>query len=452
MFAQGAHQPLGQHTIDCGGDQVTLHPHILHADDRPGCGVGVQGRQHQVPRERGLHRNLRRLTIAHFTDHDDVRVLPQDGTQCVGKGQVDLGMHLNLVDTFELVFHRIFDGDDFLTGRIQLGQRRIQGGGLAGTGRSGHKQDAVGLGQQGVEALQRIRLKTHLVEIQAHTGAVQNPHHHAFAMHSGHGGDTQVELPPLHTHLDAAVLRQAALGNIQVRQQLDPRIDRGTQARRHDLGVVNDTVHAVAHMQAIVKRLQVDVRGTHVNHAADDGVDQTDHRCFAGQILEVFDKIARVTASIEIVGPLIDLLAHRLGQGLFNVGLQRQVGPDGEPGGQAQGLEYEGVLWACHRHSQLAIGHGQRIHRIGVQELGQQARHFRRLGRKCVCRNERNIELARQRVRNIKLRHNTQLNQHLPEQITQLLLRRKRPLQISGRQLAGLDQHLAQPLALRRRL
>ena len=128
------------------------------------------------------------------------------------------------------------------------------------------------------------------------------------------------------------------------------------------------------------------------------------------------------------------------------------MGPDGEPCGQAQGLEYEGVLWACHRHSQLAIGHGQRIHRIGVQELGQQARHFRRLGRKCVCGNERNIELARQRVRNIKLRHNTQLNQHLPEQITQLLLRRQRPLQISGRQLAGLDQHFAQPLALRRRL
>jgi hypothetical protein len=89
--AQAAHQALGQHAVDGGGDEVALHPHVLHADDGAGGGVGVQGGQHQVAGERRLHGDLRGLAVAHLADHDDVRVLAQDGAQGVGEGQVDLG-------------------------------------------------------------------------------------------------------------------------------------------------------------------------------------------------------------------------------------------------------------------------------------------------------------------------------------------------------------------------
>ncbi len=53
--------------------------------------VGVQRGQHQVAGERGLDGDLRGFEVADFTDHDDVRVLAQDGAQGLGKGQVDLG-------------------------------------------------------------------------------------------------------------------------------------------------------------------------------------------------------------------------------------------------------------------------------------------------------------------------------------------------------------------------
>ena len=171
-----------------------------------------------MTRQRGLHGNLRRFAIAHFTDHDDVRILAQDGAQRVGKGQVDLGMHLDLVDAFELVLDRVLHGDDLVFQRIDLGQRRIQGGGLARTRGPGHQQNAVRAGQQVVELGQRVLRKAHGFQLQPHAGAVQHTHHDALAMHGRHGGDPQVELTALDAGLDAAVLRQPALGNVQMRQ------------------------------------------------------------------------------------------------------------------------------------------------------------------------------------------------------------------------------------------
>src|SRR5260221_14249316 len=81
--------------------------------------------------QRGLHGDLRGFSVTHFADHDDVRVLAQDGAQGVGKGEVDLRMDLDLVDAVELVLDRVLDGDDLVGNRVDLGQGRVQRGGLA---------------------------------------------------------------------------------------------------------------------------------------------------------------------------------------------------------------------------------------------------------------------------------------------------------------------------------
>ena len=73
----------------------------------------MQRRQYQVAGQCRLHRNLRGFPIAHFTDHDDVWILPQNRAQSTGKGQLDLGLNLNLIDATHLVFDRIFNGNDF---------------------------------------------------------------------------------------------------------------------------------------------------------------------------------------------------------------------------------------------------------------------------------------------------------------------------------------------------
>ena len=56
--------------------------------------------------------NLRRLRVTDFSDHDDIRVLTEDGTQAIGEGQPRLDVDLNLIDPCQLVFDWVFNGDD----------------------------------------------------------------------------------------------------------------------------------------------------------------------------------------------------------------------------------------------------------------------------------------------------------------------------------------------------
>ena len=158
----------------------------------------------------------------------------------------------------------------------------------------GHQQDAVGPREQRVEALQRVGFETHLLEAEAHARTIQHPHHDAFAVDGGHGRNAQVQFAALDPDLDAAVLRQAPLRNVEVRQQLDARADRSAVLGRHDLRRMNDAIDAVAHMKTVVERLEVNVGSAKLDHPPDDGVDQPDHRRLAGEIFQVLDEITRV--------------------------------------------------------------------------------------------------------------------------------------------------------------
>ena len=126
-----AHQALGQHAQERGAEQKRLHAHVDQAVHGAGRVVGVQCGQHQVAGERSLDRDLCGLKVADLADHDHVRVLPQDGPQGFGKGQVDLGIHLRLAHARQLVFDGVFHRHDVVARGVQALQRGVQAGGFA---------------------------------------------------------------------------------------------------------------------------------------------------------------------------------------------------------------------------------------------------------------------------------------------------------------------------------
>ena len=89
VLADGAHQALAEHRHQGGGNQERLDAHVDQTRDRARGIVGVQGAEHQVTGQGGLNGNLRGLQVAHFTHHDDVRVLAQEGAQRLAEGQPD---------------------------------------------------------------------------------------------------------------------------------------------------------------------------------------------------------------------------------------------------------------------------------------------------------------------------------------------------------------------------
>ena len=102
----------------------------------------MQGRQDEVPGQGGLHGDASGLDVANLADEDHVGVLAQDGPESGGEGQTRLFVGLNLIDLWEDVFHRIFDGHHVSARVADFRERRVQRRRLAAAGRPGAQDHA----------------------------------------------------------------------------------------------------------------------------------------------------------------------------------------------------------------------------------------------------------------------------------------------------------------------
>ena len=186
MRAQPAHQPLRQHRLDGGGQQVVLDPHVEQPGHRRGRRIRMHGRQHEMAGQRRLHRDLRGFEIADLADHHDVGILPQDRAQRAGEIEPDLRLDLDLVDAGELVLDRILDGHDIAGDRVQLEQPGVERRRLAAARRPGDQHHAVRQLEGALEALPDIRRQAELLVVELDGGAVEHAQHDLFAVQRGY--------------------------------------------------------------------------------------------------------------------------------------------------------------------------------------------------------------------------------------------------------------------------
>ena len=102
-------------------------------------------------------------------------------------------------------------------------------------------------------------------------------------MDGGHDGNAEIDEAALVAHAEAAVLRNAALGDVQFAHHLDARKNRGMPFlgdRRH--GVLQHAVNAVLDGHFDVARFDVDVTGApferRENHRIHQAHDRADGR------------------------------------------------------------------------------------------------------------------------------------------------------------------------------
>ena len=177
-------------------------------------------------------------------------------------------------------------------------------------------------------------LEAELVEFEADALLVEDAHDHALAVHARDRDHADVDVTAVNRHPDAPVLRDAALGDVEVGHDLDAR----DNARDHLLGhggcfgehAVD--AHPHAHLAGrpagrVGLGLVVDVRGAAFGGLRDDRVHELDDRRVVGRLAEVDNLLVRRARRV---------LLDRLG---------------------------DGVLEAVHAHDQrgdvLARGHGR---------------------------------------------------------------------------------------------
>jgi len=131
MFAEAAHQALGQHGQQAGGQQVGLHAHVDQARNRAGGIIGVERGQHEMPGQRGAHHQLRGLGVAGFPDQDDIRILPQQRPQAAAEGQAHVLIDLRLPYEGHAVFNGVFQREDADLHGADLIENGVERGGFA---------------------------------------------------------------------------------------------------------------------------------------------------------------------------------------------------------------------------------------------------------------------------------------------------------------------------------
>ena len=174
---------------------------------------------------------------------------------------------------------------------LDLRQRGVERRRLAAAGRPGDQHHAVGLGDVLAEPPQLVLreaedVEAQLVELLADRFLVENTDDGVLAVHARHDRDAEVDRLARQPQLEAAVLRHALLGDVELRHDLDARDDRAVEAlvdRPHRR--LQHAVDAVLHVHRVVLRLDVDVAGAALDRGVDRRVHQPDDRARVGRQL-----------------------------------------------------------------------------------------------------------------------------------------------------------------------
>ena len=122
-------------------------------------------------------------------------------------------------------------------------------------------------------------VEAQLGELLADRLLVENTDDRVLAVHARHHRDAEVDGLARHAQLEAAVLRHALFGDVELRHDLDARDDRAVKAlRNRPHRRLQHAVDAVLHVHRVVLRLDVNVAGAPLDGREDRRVDQPDDR------------------------------------------------------------------------------------------------------------------------------------------------------------------------------
>ena len=353
MRAQLAHQPLRQHAEQGRAEQKRFYAHIRQTRDRADRVVGVQSGQYQVSGERGLHRDLRGFVVADFANHDDVRILAQDGAQRLGEVQIDFRIHLGLADTGEFILDRVFHRHDVGMRRVQHLQRRVQGGGFARTCGAGDQHNAVRLLHQVFKLLQGLALHAHGLQGESAFAFVQQTQHRAFAVRTRQRGHAHIDGALAESQGNAAVLRQTFFGDVQVGHDFQTRNQRRMQRPVRADHFAQRAVYAKAHAGVALVGFYVYVAGAVARGLHQQGVEHADDGRVGRGFKQIFHS-RQLLHHARQIGFALDLAHHQRRAGF---------GP--------------GVTGADALRQRGCVGLLEMLHTVAAQHLAPWARRWR---------------------------------------------------------------------------
>jgi len=277
-------------------------------------------------------------------------------------------------------FDRVFDGEDLAGGFVEDGQHGRERRGLAAAGRPGHHDHAVGEREQLAQLCFVVRQEAELFDGEQAAVLGQEAYYCRLAVLRRHDGDADVEVGARHVQPRCAVLRQAALRDVEAGENLDAGNDGLRQHARRRRNGAQQSVDAQAHRQARPEGLDVNVAGAQLDGLFQEIAHGADHRRPGGEVAQALDVVlARIGGVIVglrrcrviVAEPLIERRLDVLERG----DLDLHVAAEHDAGGADRG----GIARIGDRENRLALRRLKRKHQHLAQEApGELVRQRRR--------------------------------------------------------------------------
>ncbi len=245
---------------------------------------------------RRLDGNFGGFQIANFTHHHHVRILPQEGAQGAGEGEPCLGVDLHLVDAGQVDLHRIFGGGDVHLGGVENIEAGIERDGFTRAGGAGHQDHPLRLGE-GAQVLRLLPVvKAELLDIEPRRRGVEQTDHDLLPPHGGQGVDPHIHrLVTRQLQLDAAILRQPPLGDIEPRHYLEAGGEAVGQIDRRGGDLVQNAVDTKADPVLELVGFKVQVGGAALDGIHHDFIDVLDD---GGIVIGSIDALVQPTVLV----------------------------------------------------------------------------------------------------------------------------------------------------------
>ena len=228
--------------------------------------------------ERGLHGDASRLDVADLTDEDRVGILTQDRLEPIGEGHAGQLVDLDLVDRGKDVFDRVLDRHDVDLFAVDRGEGRVEGRGLARTGRPRADHHAVRRSNEPFVHRARFVRHAELLQRQQRARAVEEPQDALLAEHRRGRRHANIEIVSVDRQFDLPVLGAPPFDDVHVRHDLDAAHQRRRHRLRKRQHLVQRTIGAYAHAHPILLRLDVHVRAAIAHRLLEDEADHLDDR------------------------------------------------------------------------------------------------------------------------------------------------------------------------------
>ena len=244
--------------------------------------------------------------------------------------------------------------------------------------------------------------------------------------------------------LDAAVLRQAPLGDIQLGHELEAADDGGLEFARRRFLIEEHAIHAEAHAEFLLEGLDVNVAGALLDGLGDHGVDQADDGRLARHVAQVFEIGAGLLVVSLGVGALFGFAVIAV-DGVEDFLLGGERGAHLQAAERAYGGDGLEIQRIGHRDGEDVVRERDGDGAALAQEAVRQAFDFGRGRRSAIDRDQGDIELIAEGGEHVAVGDGAHVDQNFAELIAALELEFEGALDILRLDFAAFQQDLAEP-------